>query len=212
MPTWPDGSKHTISWQQHLNDVATELAKRKASQAAASQQATAAARAQAAAAQAASQAHAHAMASMPAPAAPAAPPAAPTFQPDSAYNNDVDFADRQHTQTIGDIGEAEKKTKYDYGFDDPTNPFSRVNEAKKLYLANSNRSNTAMSSMGQSTSGAYQRAILRDTHNEEKGNASLRAAYEDALAELKRRRTGADNTLESAKLEAMRQALARAGA
>jgi hypothetical protein len=203
MPRWPDGSQHTISWSQHLSNVAQALAHRQAAAAQSAAQAQAAARSQAAAAQAAAQAHTQAAAAQAGPV---------TFQPDSGYNNDVDFADRQRTQALGNIGEDEQKTKYDFGFDDPTNPFSRVQEAKKLYLANSNRSTTAMASAGQITGGAYQRALERNRHNEEQGSANLRAQYEAAMTDMKRRRQGADNAYEAAKLDAWQKAMARQGA
>lgn len=199
---WPDGSQHTISYQQHTRNMEQARIQRIAQQGAANGSPSLQANLAAQPGQ-----------SVVGGAPPAAAAAAPhTFQPDSGYNDAVDFAGRQRIQTYGDIAEEEKKAKYDFGFDDQTNPFSRVQEAKKLYLANSLRSGTSFAAMGQSTGGAYQRAIERNRHNEEKGNADLRRVYENALAALNRQRTGADTSFESAKLEAWRQAMARQGA
>lgn len=143
----------------------------------------------------------------------AAPAAAPrAFAPDSGYNDAVDFAQRRHDQTVGEVGDDTRKTKFEFGFDDPTNPFSRVNEAKKLFLASGRRNGTVMGSMGsQLFSGANQRALARNQRNEAANTAQMRAAYEAALEALKRRGTAADNTLEADKAQALREAMERQG-
>lgn len=146
------------------------------------------------------------------PAAPTPPaaPAAPTFTPDSIYNNDVDIAQKSHDTTIGQIGEDERKTKFEFGLDDPTNPFSRAAEQKRITLAAGNRSNTVFGSMSnQIGSGAYQRAIERNRLNDERSMAALRSAYADALERLKRAKTAADTKLEQDKADALKAAIGR---
>jgi hypothetical protein len=147
------------------------------------------------------------------PTAPAAPaPAPPVWSPDSGFNNDVDFAQRQFDQGNADINTDESKIKYEFGFDDPTNPFSRVNEAKKQFLANARRTGTVFGSMNGNTgifSGANARAIQRNTDNEARGNAALRAAYAAALEGIRRRRTDANFGLEEAKRVAYQNSYGR---
>ena len=195
---WPGSSGcHSISWQQHVRNVHDAQVQRIAQQGANNGNPGLQAN----------------LAAQPGQAVVGATPAPapPVWSPDSGYNNEVDVSQRAHDRVIGALNDQERTTKYDYGYDDPTNPFSRVNELKRNFLANGLRVGNGLAAIGQGLSGARQRAISRNQRNESAANAQLRAAYEAALSSLKAQRGSADTALEEARLQALTNSMSRQG-
>lgn len=134
---------------------------------------------------------------------PAPSPRAPfQWNPDSIYNDTVGLNQRRYEQAIGSLDDTERKTKFEYGFEDPTNPFSRVGELKRGFLALGKSSQTSLNSRGMLYSGANLRSIARNKRNEDQANASLRQAYEAALESIRQQRLNAKTSQEQADLAA----------
>lgn len=125
-----------------------------------------------------------------------------SYVPDSGYNDEVALNKKRYDDTTGNLDKTESTTKFDYGFDDPTNPNSRVTEMKRQFLAKSNGDQVNLNSRGMLFSGANLRAIDRNKRNEDKGSADLRAAYDAALDAIRRARVGAQTDREGADLAA----------
>lgn len=137
------------------------------------------------------------------PSEPAAPPRKPfEFAPDSGYNDAVAVNKKRYDDSMTALQKAGDATAFDYGFDDPTNPFSRVAEQKKFYLAQGKKSDTSLNSRGMLLSGANLRAIDRNKRNEDKSSTELRAAYQAALDAIRRARGNAGTDQEEANLRA----------
>lgn len=145
------------------------------------------------------------------PATTPAAPAAPQFSPDSGYNDALSLAHRQYLNTIGGLDTAERTTRYDYGFDDPTNPFSRVNDLKRDFLMKGNYIGNLAAASGQLYSGSRQNSLNVNNRNQDESYAALQAAYRAALDQISGQRTGAGNAEEAASLQAFQEAMARQG-
>lgn len=143
---------------------------------------------------------------LPVGAAPPAPdpPVRPPFQyvPDAGYNDDVALNKKRFDDTSGNLDKTETTTKFDYGFDDVTNPFSRSTELKRQWLAKGGADQVNLNSMGMSLSGANLRALDRNKRGQDKDTASLRAAYDAALEVIRRGRVQASTDKEAADLAA----------
>lgn len=145
-----------------------------------------------------------------APAAPAAPARAPfQWTPDSGYNDAVGLNKRAYDETIGNLDTDERNTKFDFGVDDPTNPFSRMSELKRTYLAQGRGSSVSLANRGQLYSGANLNAIARNKRNEEHSTADLRQAYEAALEAIRRGRVTAKTKQETDDLGAYQSSFDR---
>lgn len=146
----------------------------------------------------------------PAASAAAAPPP-PVWAPDSGYNDAMAIAKRRYEATTGDLDTAERTTKFEFGFDDPTNPFSRANEMKKQHLQRGMAITGGLASRGHLYSGVHQARLDVNRRNEEKNFAALRAAYQARLDEIRTRRTGAQTSREEEELRARIESMARQG-
>lgn len=137
--------------------------------------------------------------------APTEPPPAPRepfkWSPDAAYNDRVATNKKVYDDAIADLDKSERNTKFEYGIDDPTNPFSRSTELKRLALAQSGRTAVSMNSAGLAFSGANLRAIARNKRNEDEASARLRQAYQAALDAIAsaRKRAGTDEETEDSR-------------
>lgn len=148
--------------------------------------------------------------SAPAPAAPPAPPTPPrVFAPDAQYNDQVGLINRQYEQQTGELDQAERKTKYLYGFDDPTNPFSRAAESKRDYLQRASGITNSLAARGQFFSGARQRQLHENSREADKSLAELRLAYEDALDNLRNQRSRLPLSKEAQIAQAYQDAISR---
>lgn len=145
----------------------------------------------------------------PSPAAPT-PPATPTF--DAPYYNDVGLADRTRDARLADISDQERKTKFEYGFDDPTNPFSRINELKRMYLNAGTGLTNNLAVAHQSNTGAAQAKKTNLARRQDVDTTRLRASYQDALNRLASARTEANLGREDAGNSAFASWLNRAPA
>jgi hypothetical protein len=124
------------------------------------------------------------------------------FTPDSIYQNDSDAADRREKERLGELDTEERNTKFEYGIDDPTNPFSRVAGLKKAYLARAGGDITSQAARGQLYSGSTQQQLNNTRFDEEKDNAELRKSYETAIGNIGRARTQAKYDTEDTKRRA----------
>lgn len=145
----------------------------------------------------------------PAPA-PALAPAAPTF--DSSYYNDTGLSNRSYESRIADIDQQERAVKFDFGFDDPTNPFSRIAELKRRYLQQGQRTTAGLAAGGHLYSSSHQNEQAFNRRNEEGDTSRLRSAYQNALNSLAAARTQAGIDRDSANNAAYEAWLGRAPA
>jgi len=145
--------------------------------------------------------------------APAPTPAAPVGEhlpPDAGYQNDIDLIGRQEQSRLGELDQAERTTRHDYGIDDPTNPFSRAEGLKRAFLARQKAASAGLASQGQLYSGAHERALGRTRREEEQARAELRSAYEDAINQIGAARAGVKFDTEEQRNQAFEDYLARA--
>lgn len=147
----------------------------------------------------------------PAPQARAAQePVGQHMEPDALYNNVVDLADRKQTQRLGELSGQERELKFEFGIDDPTNPFSRAEGLKRSYLARQKAVSAGLASQGQLYSGAHERAVSRTRRQEEEARAELRRAYESGINTIGSARAGVKFETEEQKQQAFEDWLARA--
>lgn len=130
--------------------------------------------------------------------------------PDSQYYNDVDTAKRKEQSSLGQLDDAQQGIEHEYGFTDPTNPFSRVNSMKQAFLARRKSASVALASEGKLYSGTHERAIARTRSEEEAARAELRAAYEAAIRQIGASKAGVKFASEEERNQAFEDYLARA--
>lgn len=124
----------------------------------------------------------------PAPAAPAPAPAAPVgqhFVPDAQYNAETALSQRESEYASSQLNDRERQIKHEYGIDDPTNPFSRITELKRLFLQRGRGASAGLASRGHLYSGQHERAMSSNRRAEEKGTAELKRDYESQLAGIR---------------------------
>lgn len=138
-------------------------------------------------------------------------PAAPVFAPDAAYNDALALAQKNYTDSMANLGQAKTQTQYDYGFDDTSNPFSKVNELKKQYTQQAGYLKNSLGNQGQSFSGVRGTELLGNSTNQDTANAALREAYNNALNNITQQQTAAANAQSAAGLTAYQAAMARQG-
>jgi len=146
-----------------------------------------------------------------APAPPAPPPPKPTWAPDSGYNDAVGLNKRRYEGTTGELDTAERTTKFDYGYDDPTNPFSRVGEMKRAYLGRGKQITGNLAARGQLYSGYHQAKQASNQRAESKEAAALRRAYDAEIERIRRGRTRAQIEREEADIGARNESMSRQG-
>ena len=142
-------------------------------------------------------------------AAPVAP--APTFAPDVAYNDALAIAHQNYVNALGGLDTQEAQTKYDYGFDNPANPFSKVNELKRQYLNQGRYIGNSLGARGQLYSSARTKALAANSRNQDKDYANLRLAYDRLLGQIGAQRTADGTAEQQAKLQALADAMSRQG-
>lgn len=208
MPRWRDGSMHSISEEQHLANEAAAKAKAQGQINQAKADFVAAGKAGTLGRDSTGPlANGLPPFQPPAPVGSTPVGAAPVrtpfqYTPDSGYNDAIALNKKNYDDTITNLGVDETKTKYDYGFDDPTNPNSRISELKRLFLAQKGAADVSLNSRGLGLSGAMLRAIDRNKHNQDKSAGDLRAAYDAALLAISRAKTKAGTDKETADLGA----------
>lgn len=149
-----------------------------------------------------------------APAKPVATAKAPVVgksaQPDSTYHRTVDLAGRRETQRLGDLDTQERGIKFDFGIDDPTNPFSRAEGLKRAFLARQKAASAGLASQGHLYSGAHERALGRVRLDEEQARAELRSTFDQAIGQIGSARAGVKFDTEEQRNQAFEDWLARA--
>lgn len=130
--------------------------------------------------------------------------------PDSTYLGAVDLAERRGTERLGQLEGREAGIKREFGIEDPTDPFSRVNALKQTFLARGKAASVNLASQGQLNSGAHERAISRTRREEEAARAELRRAYDSAIGEVGAAKAGVKFDTEEQRAQAFEDWLARA--
>lgn len=154
------------------------------------------------------------------PSVPAFPAGGATQTVSAPQSQKAEF-DKPYYDTIGDINQreqsglidlegAEKRVRYDFGIDDPTNPFSRIEGLKRAFLQRKKGENTNIAASGQLYSGAHQRAVARTQRDEAEANQGLRDQYEAALRDIGEARKSLKYGSEDSRTEAFEDWLARA--
>jgi hypothetical protein len=147
-----------------------------------------------------------------APAAPApAPPKPQKPEFDQLYFDRTAGIDRRVTEDLGALDARERRIKFDFGIEDPTNPFNRAQAMKQFYLRRARGASAGLAAQGQLYSGAHERALSNVRFDEEKANAQLRQAYEDALSQIRDMRTNVKRSAEDARADEFMAWLTRAG-
>lgn len=144
------------------------------------------------------------------PATPAKPPVGHPASPDSLYYRQVDLANRQQESRLGQLAGQEQSIRHDFGIEDPTNPFSRVEGMKRAFLARQKATSAMMASEGHLYSGAHERALARTRLEEEQARAELRKQYDAVIGQIGAQEAGVKFDTEEQKNQAFEDWLARA--
>lgn len=139
----------------------------------------------------------------------AAQPQGRQFTPDSAYLNRVDALDTNQNERLNELGQAEQGIKFDFGIEDPTNPFSRAEGLKRSFLARQKGTSAGIAARGQLYSGVHERGLARVRRDEEEARAGLRSAYDEAINEVGAAKSGVKYETEEQKMQAFEDWLAR---
>lgn len=130
--------------------------------------------------------------------------------PDSLYNQQVDTAERKGSSRLAELSGNEQSIRHDFGIDDPTNPFSRVEGQKRAFLAKQKASSALLASQGQLYSGTHERAVARTRLEEEQARAGLRSQYDAAINGIGAAKAGVKFDTEEQRSQAFEDWLARA--
>lgn len=124
-----------------------------------------------------------------------APSASPPPMPwDANYDSTIGGINRNQTSDLAGLANEETGVKQAYGFDDLSNPFSKLALLKERF-ANSQRGDTnSMAAAGQLYSGAMENQKADTQHGQDIDYDALRRAYETDLGDIATRRTGVTNT------------------
>lgn len=123
----------------------------------------------------------------------AAAPSASPMPWDANYENVVGGINRDRDTSVASIDQQTAAAKQAYGFDDLSDPFSKIALLKETF-ANSQRGNTnSLAAQGQLYSGALQNAQDATQHGYDVNYDATRRDYDAVLADLQTRRTGALN-------------------
>ena len=147
-----------------------------------------------------------------APVAPVAPaPPAQGQQPefDQPYFDTIDSINRDDTRRRTSFDDDERRVKFDFGLDDPTNPFNRAEALKKSFLFRGRAASAGLASRGQLYSGSHERAMTKNRGDTEEASAALRQSYTDALNQIQRLKDDQTFTSEAARIKAYEDWLAR---
>lgn len=127
-----------------------------------------------------------------APAAPAPAPTPPAASPmpwDAAYEGSVDSINKGRDQGYAAIDEQVRAAKQAYGFDDTTDPFSKIAMFKEAFANQKRGINTTSASRGQLFSGGQQTDQANAQHQNDIGYDALRRDYDSTLNDLAARRS-----------------------
>jgi hypothetical protein len=150
------------------------------------------------------------------PVAPATPPVGTVYgqpqpQPfDTTYENQTALNRRNLDQTGVDLDQQQSGLRRAYGFDDASDPFSRMALLRQAYENRARGAGNAMAARGQLYSGAYQNAQDQTALGFEQDTDATRKAYNEALLLVARKRAGALSDYEQANINAGAAALDRA--
>lgn len=125
------------------------------------------------------------------PIAPAAPTSAPGGMPwDAHYEDAVGGINANRDTALAGIAHDEMGVKQQYGFDDLSDPFSKIQLLKRTF-ADSQRGNTnSMAAAGHLYSGALDNAQAETQHGYDASYDATRREYDSLLEGLQTRRTG----------------------
>lgn len=129
--------------------------------------------------------------------------------PDTAYNSEVGLAQRQFEHGQSQLNDQERRTRHEFGIDDPTNPFSRLAELKRTYLNQGKARSANIASQGALYSGQHQASLRNNRRNQEKASAGLRSEYEQLLSGIRDQRQQLTFQREGAGNAAMQAWIAR---
>jgi hypothetical protein len=144
------------------------------------------------------------------PSAAAKKPQGRSSQPDSHYYDSVDLAGRQEESRLGQLEGQETALKHEYGIEDPTNPMSRAEGLKRLYLQRFRGASAGIAASGHLYSGQHERALSRTRRDEEEARAGLRSQYEGVIGQLGAAKAGVKFETEEQRQQAFEDWLARA--
>lgn len=146
-------------------------------------------------------------------AKPAAQPQAAVGQhaaPDALYNSQVDLANREGESRLTGLTGQERGLKHEFGIGDPSNPFSRVEGMKRMFLARRKAASAGLAAQGQLYSGTHERALSRTRLEEEQSRAQLRSAFDQAMGGIGNAKVASNFQTEEQKNQAFEDWLARA--
>lgn len=146
--------------------------------------------------------------SKPTPAA--SKPVSHSSQPDSAYYDSVDLAGRQGESRLGQLEGQEQAVRHDFGIEDPTNPNSRAEGLKRMYLQRFRGASAGIAAQGHLYSGQHERALSRTRRDEEEARADLRSNYEGMIGQIGAAKAGVKFDTEEQRIQAFEDWLARA--
>lgn len=124
--------------------------------------------------------------------------AQPVSQPFNArYDTSMAGLGRDRDLATSNLDYNQQRVTQDYGFDDPSNPFSRAALLERTYQQQRSGTLNSYAGAGQLYSGALTRARDADRFNYEQGRGALRGSYDETLRDLAVRRLEAQNTYQS---------------
>ena len=142
------------------------------------------------------------------PAATQAPPVNPALM-DPGYLAATGANQYQYDTTLSGLQLQEGEARQSFGIDDPTNPFSRARELKRLFQQRNQADMTQYASAGQFLSGAYGTAKDESGRDYSKDYDSMSRDYSSLLAGIAQRRGQALVDLSSGNANAFVDALER---
>jgi hypothetical protein len=119
-----------------------------------------------------------------APAPAPAPRVAATPTGDAGYNSNLDLIKREEETALSGLRDSERRTKFDFGIDDPTNPNSRMMGLKNAWLAHRKGTSAGLANQGHLYSGQHERGLANSRRKEEAATSDLKAQHTDALARI----------------------------
>lgn len=121
-------------------------------------------------------------------------PAAPSPAPlpwDSNYENTIDAINLTKTNSLAGLANEETGVKQQYGFDDLSDPFSRLKQMQLRFSQQKDATTNGMAAAGQLYSGALANQQDADQHNYDVDYDQTRRDYQSALDGIAQRRTAA---------------------
>lgn len=117
---------------------------------------------------------------------------------------------RTYGDVSANINNDEGRIKQQYGFDDTSDPFSRLAVLRQSYQNRQRGTENSMAARGQLYSGANLNQQAIDTRAYDESYHGLRGGYGDALSAVARKRQAARSALDQGTIDAEADALNRA--